>query len=684
MGRFIKYFFYAVGALVALVIVAAISFALLFDPNDYRENISAGVKDATGRDLLIEGDLELELFPWLAVQIGKSSLGNAEGFGEEPFASFDSARLSVRLLPLLLQREIVVGAAEIEALSLSLAINKQGVSNWQDLAERGEPDANAEGEGEAGQGSTLDIAGIEIANATLTYTNAQLNERYQLSNLNVTTGSVSVGEPIDIEGGFDFSAQPADVSGSVAIDTVIAFDSDSATITFDGLTIDANVAGITEVPATIVFAAPSIVLKTEERVADVGNIEFSLLNINLKADVDAFSYADSPAPSATISIDAFSPRSLMQALNVEAPETADPSALGNLIIDGRATVSDNNITLGELVMVLDETRFSGELIVPRDSGGTFQLDLTADKIDLNRYMAPASKEGSSGGSAQEAPVKIPADLIRAINARGKLTVDQATMGQMQFDNVVVAFNAANDQLRVYPISADFFDGSYKGDIRINASESVPVLSVNEQIRDVSLASLGRAMFEQDNLTGTIEGSFQLSGRGNDMGQIQRTLGGNMSFTLTDGSFEGTDVWYELRRARAVFKKEAPPEPTLPARTRFTEVRATGKVTNGVLRNDDFFAELPFMQLTGHGSVNLPAATADYSLSGRVFEKPEFMGDVTPEELEDLTKATIPLRITGPLASPKVSVDLEELLKERVREEVEDRLKDALKDLFKKK
>ena len=60
-----------------------------------------------------------------------------------------------------------------------------------------------------------------------------------------------------------------------------------------------------------------------------------------------------------------------------------------------------------------------------------------------------------------------------------------------------------------------------------------------------------------------------------------------------------------------------------------------------------------------------------------------MQDVSPEELQDLTKAMIPLRITGQLASPKVSVDLEELLKERVREEVEDKLKDVLKDLFKK-
>ena len=55
MGRIIKYFFYAVGGLLALVLVAGITFALLFDANDYREDIAARVADASGRELVIEG-----------------------------------------------------------------------------------------------------------------------------------------------------------------------------------------------------------------------------------------------------------------------------------------------------------------------------------------------------------------------------------------------------------------------------------------------------------------------------------------------------------------------------------------------------------------------------------------------------------------------------------------------------
>ncbi len=680
MGRIVKYFLYAIGGLIALVLIVGITFALFFDANDYRENIAAQVEESTGRELVIEGDLDVSLFPWLAVEIGKSRLGNAAGFGDEPFASFDRARLSVRLLPLLLRREIVVGAAEIEALIINLEVNSKGVNNWQDLAEQGE--AKVDGESAAAAPTrTLDIAGVEINDAVFNYVDRQLNEKYRLTNLNVSIGSMSASKPIDIRGSFSFEAQPADVSGTVELESVLAFDDNAATISLSDFAIRSHVSGLGEVPTSFSLSAPDIVLQTADETADIGSIEMSVFGIDLKADVAVFSYAGSPSPTATISIDAFSPRSLMQTLNIEAPETADPAALGRLIVDANVAVAENRISLSELVLVLDETTFRGELVVPRDAGGTFRLDLAADSIDLNRYMAPAGDAAATGASAADAPVEIPADLIRAVNARGNLTLEQATMGAMQFQNVVVVLNAANDSLRIHPISAEFFDGTYTGDIRINVAGSVPVLSVNEQISNVSLTSLGRAMFEVDKLTGTIDGSFQLSGRGNDMAQIQRTLRGDMSFTLKDGTWEGIDVWHELRRARAIFRQEAPPEPVLPARTHFSEVRATGKVTDGVLRNDDFFAELPFMQLNGHGSVNMPAASIDYSLSARVFDRPEFMQDVSPEELEDLTRVAIPLRITGPLASPKIGIDLEELLEDQIREELEDKIKDKLKDLF---
>ena len=73
--------------------------------------------------------------------------------------------------------------------------------------------------------------------------------------------------------------------------------------------------------------------------------------------------------------------------------------------------------------------------------------------------------------------------------------------------------------------------------------------------------------------------------------IQRDLDGSIQMELIDGAWEGTDVWYELRKARSLVKGEAAPQPPANPRTQFSSMKANGKVTDGVMQNDDFFDTL---------------------------------------------------------------------------------------------
>jgi AsmA protein len=631
----VKKLLYVVLGIVAIFAIATVFLFLLFKPNDFREEISAEVARVTGRDLVIEGDLELSFFPWLAIEIGETRLGNAAGFGDEPFASFSQARLSVRVLPLLLRREVSVGVAAIDSLHLNLAVDRNGRTNWQDLVEAGEAEPEAaptEGE----PSGDLDIAGIGISNATVNYSDAQLGESYSLTNLSLSTGRIAAGAPVDFSGEFDFELQPADLAGDFSIDAVMSLDAEANKVGFS-------------------------------------NVDINVLGIDVAAEVEPFSYAGDLAPVATLEVEAFSLKSLMQRLNIEPLETADSEALEKVILSATARVTPAATILDELNLVIDDTTFTGQLSIASDAAGTIGIELAGDSMDLDRYMAPAVE--TEGAAQDEVPVEIPAELIRSLNVRGNLTLEEAGMSGMTFEQVELGINAANGRLRMHPITAQFFDGTYDGDVNINASGDVPVLSVNENVRDVNVGSLAKAMFEQEDVTGTINGSFQLSGSGADFAVIQRNLAGNMSFELLDGAWEGTDVWYELRRARALLKKEPEPEPQLPARTEFSSVTLTGPVTDGVFKNDDLMAELPFMQLTGKGTVDFAEAEIDYRLSARILKKPEFLQDATEDELEDFTEAVIPLRITGPLAEPSIKPDVEAMLKK----EAEKQLKDALRD-----
>jgi AsmA protein len=641
MGGLLKKLLYIVLGIAALLVIAAIFISFLFDPNDYRERIAEEVKRETGRDLVIEGDLELTFFPWFAVNIGRTTLGNAPGFGEEPFLSFEEARLSIGVLPLIRGEGLKIGAVVLDAFQLNLAAAESGRNNWRDIEEHSEsqrepdpgPDAQEDSQK---QGVELSIASIEITDAAVTYSDAQAGESYSLTNFNLVTGRVGGSDPIDIASSFDFELQPAGISGDFSIETVL--------------------------------------VPSEEHGIALGDAEISTMGIDARLSIS------DDLSGARIQVDAFSLKSLMTRLGIEPPVTADPDVLGKIIFDGDVKLDDDAIAISDVELVVDDTTFTGDLSVARNEAGTISINLAGDSIDVDRYMEPAADAAAASGDA--VPVEIPVELIRALNVRGNLTLDAAQMSGMEFENVELGLNAADGNLRLHPIAADFFSGKYDGDVRINASGNVPALSVNENIRGVSLGSLAQAMFDQQNITGTINGAFKLNGSGENLAAIQRSLVGSMSMELIEGTFEGTDVWYELRRAHALYKQEPAPEPELPARTRFSNIKATGPVRDGVFHNDDLFAELPFMQLTGDGQVDFAAAELDYRMTARILGSPEFIEGASEAELEEFTEAEIPLRITGSLLSPTIAPDIEEMLKEEVREKVEEEIKDKLlKKLF---
>ncbi|MCH8100046.1 MAG: AsmA family protein [Proteobacteria bacterium] len=643
MGRLIKFLAWLVAAAISLFAVAAIAVYLFFDPNDFREDIAWAVKTSIGRELIIEGDISLDLFPSIAIDVGSTSLGNAPGFGDEPMVRFERARLRVKLMPLLLRQEIEVGTAEIDSLVLNLQTDARGLGNWEDLVSAQEQDSTDD---ETQTQTAIDIAGLEIRHATIRYRDAGSGDDYTLTETFLSLGRVSGTDTLNIA----------------------------------GLSIEGTLNGVADAPSLFKLQTDGVEIRTADQVVHIQPLQLTAFGVDMSAQIEPLSYANDVEVSATIQIAAFSPKSLMQAFGVASPQTADPTALSSVSIDAQAKFTAASIELTNLRISLDDTTLTGSLSVPRSSSGSYRFDLVVDAIDLDRYMEPGAAPAATG---EAAPVEIPVDLIRSLHARGKLRVTTATSAGLVFENVELGLNAAAGRMRIYPIKADFYDGSYDGDVKIDVAAPTPVISFNEKIDSVNVAGLAKALFDAENITGTMNGTFNLTGRGDDTEQMLRSLSGKMSIELKDGTFEGTDVWYELRRARALIKGLEAPQPVLPPRTRFSSVSATGVVTGGVMRNNDLFVELPFMQLKGAGQVDLVAATVAYDLVARVFARPELLQDVTEDELKDFTRAEIPLKVSGSLMSPSIKPDVGKLLRKQVEEKIKDELMERLKGLFNK-
>ena len=142
MARIIKWVLGVAGALILLVVVAVTVAVLVFDPEDYREDIELALTTATGRQVTVGGELTMSLVPWRSVRAGDVEAAAAAAFGPEPMLRIDAVSAGVRLPPLLTGR-VEIGTVAIDGFTLNMATRGDGMTSWQDLLERGAEPAPA-------------------------------------------------------------------------------------------------------------------------------------------------------------------------------------------------------------------------------------------------------------------------------------------------------------------------------------------------------------------------------------------------------------------------------------------------------------------------------------------------------------------------------------------------------------
>ncbi len=153
------------GALVLLVLVGAAIAVWTIDVNQFVAPVAKRVKDATGRDLAIDGgiDLKLGLVPKLVANDVR--LSNAPWARGPQMLTAKRVEADVALLPLLQRRFEVVRLSLVDPV-ITLEVDARGRGNWEFAAAGG---AAAAGGGAVSALASFGIGNVEITNGALTY-----------------------------------------------------------------------------------------------------------------------------------------------------------------------------------------------------------------------------------------------------------------------------------------------------------------------------------------------------------------------------------------------------------------------------------------------------------------------------------------------------------------------------------
>lgn len=673
-----------VGGLVGLIVLAAVAILLLVNPNDYRDDIAKLAEQHTGRPLQIKGDLGLKLFPWIALEINDVSLGNPPGYGNEPFLTVASAKVGVKLLPLL-HKEVQVRKVSVDGLAVTLISRSADENNWKDLGQSDskEPEPATSGSAKA------TIAGVEVTNASLIYRDEAKKSVTRLSGLEVRTGPVGGSEPVDADLKFDYG--DADTARLAHIETKarILMPPESSRIEVQKLDAKADWFGTPKPdekavkPLALVVSAPSLVLDTKAETLSPTSLDIKVGDLPVKLSAQGEKLFGAYVINGRIEVPKTSPRDLMKSFDIEAPTTADPKALSSFALRSDYRLTEKQLQLSALDAALDETTLKGRFGIDDLEAMALRFDLDVNAIDLDRYMAPKPPEqkGAPAAAAAKAapPTDLPIEMLRGLDVKGQLRIGRAKVADLPFTDVRLPLEANKGLTHVGPTQAKMFGGTYDGDIVLDARPARATLSMDEHVRSIDIGALMKAGFETTRVVGRGNANARLSAAGNTDAALYKSLAGKIDFAVKDGAITGMDLWFELRRALALFKRQAlPARPAGEPKTAFDAMSGSATIDQGVLRNDDLLVDMTYLRVKGKGMLALESQAVDYRLVTEVYKLPA--GD---ESLGDLKAAEIPVTITGTLADMKVRPDVEGYLKARFKKEVDRKVDEKKEELRKK-
>jgi len=710
------------GVVIVLIAAAVIIVPLVIEPNDFRDEIVAEVKEATGRDLQINGDIELSLFPWLGLELGELKLSNAKGFAEVPFASIKQAAVRVKLMPLL-SKQVEVDTVLLDGLELNLARAKDGRANWDDLAGGGKKQAYEHKTKSERRSSSvvkeqgeramplagLAIGGVTVSNANVSWNDDSSGQQVAIQQLNLQVGAITPGQPVDLKLDFFVDNQAPMVKANIQLSGSPHLNAkmDQLNINKLVLSVDAKGELLNGKPIKLKLET-GIALNLVSQHLKLSGLQLNANGLTLGGDIQVSDLATAPAFNGELKLAETDLRSWLIQHELPMPETADATVLTRVALAMTLDGTTKKLDVKKLALVLDDSNLTGNLQLNNLASDmpAIGFDLNVDAIDLDRYLPvstdepvpakssgaatpavtkpvkPTSKQGAPTAKAavQPEPELLPVELLRQLDINGVFQIGRLTVKKLLAEDVELKVNAKDGHLKIGQQVKGFYQGNLQGKVDIDVRGKEPLLQITKQASNIQAEPLLQDLTGDGRLRGAGRFNANLKTRGNTEGAFRRHLNGNMGFQFEKGAVKGIDLAQTIRETWARIKGQPVPAASDKPETDFSELAGTAVITNGVLVNRDLIAKSPFLRVDGNGQANLIKERLNYKLTTTIVKSMEGQG---ANDMEDLVGVPVPVKISGPFAKPKVQPDMDELakrlLKGKVEEKIEEKLGDKLKD-----
>ena len=662
-------------AVLLILVIAVCALPFLIDPNSFKTEIAALVKDKIGRDVVFEGDIKLSVFPWVGVSTGKITVSNKPGFQDLPFITVAKSDIKLKLLPLLSQK-LEVNNIALDGLSLYLIKDKQGNGNWADLTGPSPASANSDISNRdpktiAPQSAlaALSVGGIAIQNAKIIWDNQQTGEHLEFANIQLNTDRIVLGETAKITLAMDVSGKEVKFPGTVKIITETLIDATLENFVFKDSRLDWSGTNkpASGQPLAATVSAPNAEVNVKQQTLKTSGLQIQSSELKFTADINGEQILGKPTLMGTVTAAPFNPRVAFKQWDIALPNMSDPKALTNLGLGFKFTANPGQVELTNLDLALDNSHAGGSLTVKDFTQPSVLFDLTVDAIDVDRYLASKEKSSfaSPGMALAAGTLGVPLDWLKTLNAEGKLALGKMTFNKMTMQDMHLTLTSKNGLVNIGQTVKQFYRGSYSGSLNIDTHTDKATVSLQETLTDRNLEALLKAIKGKTKLGGIVTATNQLQGQGNNIRQLQANFSGTVSFFLKDGFINGFNLEKMIENSKNLVKGGNLGIDPYHDQTTFSEIKGTATIDKGLLQNDDLIAKTAKLRSTGKGNANLDTGQLDYTLSTKLLK-----AAATAAAPEQLHSTPIVIHLGGTFDKPTYTLDVAALLTDKNKAKIE--------------
>ena len=681
MSKPIKILLSILAVIILSIVIAIFTLPFFINPNNFKPEVIAAVKNNTGRDLTLTGDIKISLFPWTGVSTGKMTLSNAIGFQEKTFASLEESAIKINLLPLFLNK-IKIDQVIIKGLALNLEKNSQGINNWDDLTRSNvtnvkplSPIANNNKPEATNNGLTLlAINGVAIENAVINWKNQRSGKILLIKDININSNKFAYDEPVTVDLSLMAMSPETNWTESIKLRTGLTVNQGLTSLALDhsDLQLKTIIKANNNEDKSILAALTinNVAMDRTKQSLNVSGLKLTSQDISLSAEIAGNTNNSKFSFQGPITIAPFNLRNVLNQLDIKVPALQDEKALSKAAATFNLLVTNDAADLQNMSLTLDGTQIKGSTTLTDFSKPAITFNLASDNMDLDPYLAPIADKKSKPINSPAIALALgtstlPVELLKKLIINGQLSLERLKVNAMTMQDVQLNLDVKEGLINAQQSAKGFYAGSYNGVFSVDMRNNKPILSINEKIVHVQIEPLLNDFNGATKLSGLLDLSTQLEGQGNNAKELKSSLKGNLSFLLTDCIIKGFNLQKIIDDAKTLIK-----EPTLPADNKndqmlFSKLSGTATINNGLVQNNDLIGIASKMHLNGKGTADLNSEKLDYKLNARYIKT-----KATTTEPEQLIDTPININIAGTFAKPTYTVDLAAILSDKNKAKID--------------